>query len=212
MPSQTTVSQVNPNDSVSQIGVSQHEARVTKRGKTSVVYQHSSLITVNGIPKQKCNYCREIYDCKQATSSLLKHLNTHDKFKRRGDSVSGADTSLSRPSPFTRKDKPRQFSEDAFAKILVRMAVLGDYPFSFVDCEEVRDLIELLRPQTKVMGRSTLRKQIAFEYKKEQKAIIAEFDAVSSKISFTLDAWTSKNQKCFLGNYLFNNRNLCSLY
>lgn len=60
-------------------------------------------------------------------------------------------------------------------------------------------MIKRLRPEVKFISADTITKDISNAFKNEQTLIQNKLQNTPSKISFTLDGWTSKNQKPFLG-------------
>lgn len=60
-------------------------------------------------------------------------------------------------------------------------------------------MIKRLRPEVKFISADTIISDISKAFKNEQVLIQNNLQNVPGKISYTLDGWTSKNQKAFLG-------------
>jgi hypothetical protein len=84
-------------------------------------------------------------------------------------------------------------------KRLVRLIVRGDQPFTLVEDEDFRALLQLLKYDIAVPSASTIRREIDKVYGVEIARVADQLRHVDSKISLTLDCWTSPNTKAFLG-------------
>ena len=82
---------------------------------------------------------------------------------------------------------------------LVRLIVRGDQPFTLVEDEDFRALLQLLKHDIAVPSASTIRREIDKMYDVEIARVADHLRHVDSKISLTLDCWTSPNTKAFLG-------------
>ena len=60
-------------------------------------------------------------------------------------------------------------------------------------------MIKRLNPNVRIYSADTIHNNIIKLFKNEKNNIKNELQKISSKISFTLDGWTSKNQISFLG-------------
>jgi coproporphyrinogen III oxidase len=60
-------------------------------------------------------------------------------------------------------------------------------------------MIKRLNNEVKIPSANTVTNRISKIFSNEQDNLRKKFQEISSKISFTLDCWTSKNQKSYLG-------------
>ena len=69
-------------------------------------------------------------------------------------------------------------------------------------------MIKRLNNNAKIPSADTITNKISKIFNTEQANLQKQFQEISSKISFTLDCWTSRNQKSYLGvteNWISNN-------
>ncbi|KAJ8515596.1 hypothetical protein ONZ45_g6994 [Pleurotus djamor] len=101
------------------------------------------------------------------------------------------------------KDKPK-FNQDVFDKLLAEWMVSCDQPFTEVDRPELRALIQYLfqtggqETEIRIPGHTTARKKIMKLGEDTIDEMVIMFSKVKSKVSLSLDAWTSSNQHAFL--------------
>jgi hypothetical protein len=79
---------------------------------------------------------------------------------------------------------------------LVRWVVLNDLPFSAVESADFRSLV---RPDIVVPSADTIKRDIMDRYHSEASRIGDQLRNAGSKISITLDCWTTPNTRDFLG-------------
>jgi hypothetical protein len=91
------------------------------------------------------------------------------------------------------------YSPENFREKLIRWIVCDDQPFTIVEGTELRTLLKMLNQDVNVPSGDTIRTGILFTFKKEQDRMRKILQETPGKISFTLDAWTSRNQLPFLG-------------
>jgi hypothetical protein len=93
-------------------------------------------------------------------------------------------------------DREVPFSEEEFRKRLLRMVVHGAEPFSLVD---FRSLLNLLRPGIAIPSAHTIKRDLTKCHREEAVRLGERLRNAGSKISVTLDCWTSSNNIAFLG-------------
>ena len=91
------------------------------------------------------------------------------------------------------------FTDAEFRHRLAKALVRGDHPFSLVDQPEFRLVFNLLRPGVAVPAAYTVRCDVVKHYRDQVDRVGERLRKVGSKISVTLDCWTSSNNKAFLG-------------
>ncbi|GET02882.1 zinc finger BED domain-containing protein RICESLEEPER 2-like [Rhizophagus clarus] len=78
-------------------------------------------------------------------------------------------------------------------------AIVNDLPFTCVESEDFCNMIYLLRKDSFIPSADTVKNYIMTFYENSHKKIALILQNTSSKISFTIDAWTSSNNYSFLG-------------
>lgn len=64
-------------------------------------------------------------------------------------------------------------------------------PLSFFEDDETQGLFTFLNKQAVLPGRNKLKSDVQFQFYKKRKAVIMILSKNQSKISFTIDGWTS---------------------
>jgi len=91
------------------------------------------------------------------------------------------------------------FSEGEMRNRLVRLVVRGGLPLSIVGLAEFRSYSNLLKPGVAIPSRNTVKSDSTKCYREKANRIGEQLRNAGSKISVTLDCWTSPNNKAFLG-------------
>ena len=95
-------------------------------------------------------------------------------------------------------------SEEEVKELLIECAVRDGFPLTFVESPRLR---ALFRPEIKIPSANTLKRMIIKRYKEENEQIADQLRTAGSKVSVTLDCWTSPNTKSFMGitaHYIVN--------
>ncbi|GES93085.1 zinc finger BED domain-containing protein RICESLEEPER 2-like [Rhizophagus clarus] len=91
------------------------------------------------------------------------------------------------------------YNKDSFKKFLIRWIVKDDLPFTCVESEDFCNIIYFLCKDAFISSADTVKNYIMTFYEDNHKKIALILQNTSSKISFTIDAWTSSNNYSFLG-------------
>ncbi|CAB4474626.1 unnamed protein product [Rhizophagus irregularis] len=91
------------------------------------------------------------------------------------------------------------FSQKGFRKRTVRWVVINDQPFNVIENEEFKDMISFIQPGIYIPCANTLRRDLTKNFKNAKERFRQELQETPGRLSFTVDAWTSKNQIPFLG-------------
>ena len=102
-------------------------------------------------------------------------------------------------SVFTRPGDPVPFSPEGFTRRLVKWVVRNNHPFSVVDEADFREMLAMANYDIAVPSATTIKREIVKCYHEEAARIRERLASVDSKISLTLDCWTSPNGLAFLG-------------
>jgi len=100
------------------------------------------------------------------------------------------------------KKLPQTVTKEGFKEKLVKFIISTDQPFSIVEDEAFKQLIEYCsrdNPITKLPGQTTTRDDILKKFEDERNKIKIELSENTSMFSFIIDCWTSSNQNPFLG-------------
>ncbi|XP_038679444.1 zinc finger BED domain-containing protein RICESLEEPER 2-like [Tripterygium wilfordii] len=169
---------------------------VKKRRFTSEARSHFTQLTINGVEKAECNYCKKRLsgNMKNGTS----HLSAHTKncaFRTTKDLKQQllAYNQKKRDANFTVGNY--SFDENASRRDLAHMIMLHEYPISMVEHVGFRRFSTGLQPLFKVPSRSTERSDLFKVYDLEKKNCVKILENNSSRIALTSDMWTSSNQK-----------------
>jgi hypothetical protein len=134
-----------------------------------------------------CVYCGKTWE-KQGTSTgnLWRHMNNkHNIFP----------TTIINQTSSTSET----FTKESFRQALTKWIVAESLPFTAVESSTFVSLVNLLRPRTEIVSADTIKNAIMSSYEVQKNKIKEDLKNNSSKLSFALDAWTSPNQKAFLG-------------
>uniref|UniRef100_A0A2N9E8Y2 BED-type domain-containing protein n=1 Tax=Fagus sylvatica TaxID=28930 RepID=A0A2N9E8Y2_FAGSY len=170
---------------------------VSKRKRTSAVWNHFKLKTVEGKMKAQCNYCKKhlLGESKQGTNHLHTHLERCPSLKLRGD--------LRRQVMIKEQGKankkvsasPYNFDQEGSREDLAHMVIMHEYPLAMVDHVGFRRFVSGLQPNFKLVSRNTLKQDILKIYDYEKQKSMAKIDNNGSRVAITTDMWTSSNKK-----------------
>ena len=175
--------------------------------QTSRTWDHFTRRTINGEMKAVCNHCGKGFVRQQSsgTSHLLNHI---DRCPKRIQESAPAPASASSPSQaskvYKKKDaetsKVSTFDPTAFDKALARqkisrMIIMHELPLRFVDYEGFRDLMSFVQPLLGKICRNTVKREVLKLFDFEKAKTMALSEDITSKVSITMDMWTSSNKK-----------------
>ena len=200
--STTSESQSLFGEEVESIPVENPQQQGTKRRTTSDVWNHFKKKNIDGKVKAQCNYCGRFMA--GASTSGTTHLKLHIAKSCPSAPKEGTDIrkqvlvkqhnrarskGISSPSVFNEED------QKASRRDLARMVILHEYPLAIVDHVGFRDFVGGLRPNFKIVGRNTLKRDIKKIYNEKKQKTMVEIDKNASKVAITTDLWTANNSK-----------------
>ncbi|CAB5381884.1 unnamed protein product [Rhizophagus irregularis] len=168
------------------------EQEETNTKKRSWVWEHFTYDeTVN---KAKCKHCKILIACnKGSTSGMAGHIKSkHKLMKEKGKKQLTIRESIN-------NSKVIVYSKETFKKFIIRWIVKNDLPFTCVESEDFCNMIFLLHKDAFIPSADTIKNYIMTSFNDSQKKVASILQNTSSKISFTIDAWTSSNNFSFLG-------------
>ncbi|CAB4483899.1 unnamed protein product [Rhizophagus irregularis] len=163
--------------------------------KTSVAHLNFTLNKQNNT--YSCIHCSITYKASKdgSTSTLIKHLrNKHSNL------ISSEKKVIVRAiDKFVKQVDELKFTQDNWRNNLIKWVVVNDQPFTVVEDDHFKLMIKRLNREATIPSAVTICKDIHQAFNNKQTFILEELQNVPGQISFTLDAWTSKNQIPFLG-------------
>uniref|UniRef100_A0ACD6AFF9 Uncharacterized protein n=1 Tax=Avena sativa TaxID=4498 RepID=A0ACD6AFF9_AVESA len=148
-------------------------------------------IHVDGeVTNGECKHCGAVISAKRGngTSGLRNHLK---RCKARATVVGALDqmnATLMTPDGVSRLWK---WDPDVARKMLVRMVVLHEFPLSIVEYDGFRKFVSSLNPSFHMITRKALKNDILKAFDEQKKSLKELFGASKSRVSLTMDLWTS---------------------
>ncbi len=171
---------------------SESEQKPKVENTTSSIWNHFSK---NG-DYAKCSYCHQTYRWKSktgknmGTSNLKKHLeSTHPQKVQKNLSQQLFDISFFDCKPIT------ILNEENAKNALVNFIIATNQPFNIVEQKTFQDYSNLLSQNSVKIPKcgKTIKSRIDERFIEEKEKLKNTFSNINSKISFTLDGWTSPN-------------------
>lgn len=111
-------------------------------------------------------------------------------------------------------DKTGNFDQNKFEEMAADWIAVKYLPLHFFDDKRTQELFAYLRPEVKLPKRNTLRVKVIKRFNQLKTAVMSILQKNPSKLSFTIDAWTSVANKSFYGitvHYIDSNWKLQSI-
>ncbi|GBC27451.2 zinc finger BED domain-containing protein RICESLEEPER 2-like [Rhizophagus irregularis DAOM 181602=DAOM 197198] len=141
-------------------------------------------LILTSVSRWYCDYCAK--DFGDNTSNLWRHI------KKIHSEILGE----SEKTNSNNNEKPTQHG---FRKKLLQWVVRDDQPFITIECQEFKNMVKYLWPSINVPSANTLRRDLSANFEQVKDKVRLELQETPGLLSFTVDAWTSKNQLPFLG-------------
>jgi len=93
----------------------------------------------------------------------------------------------------------KNLSSDNFRRLIEYFLVSGYHPFTTVEERGFKLFVETMRPDLYIPSADTMTRAIAKEFNDVYSEVMGKLANVNSKVSLTLDCWTSDNRKSFMG-------------
>ncbi|KAM0896050.1 hypothetical protein ACQ4PT_023429 [Festuca glaucescens] len=154
-------------------------------------WQEFVPIHVDGeVTRGECKHCGTLISAKRGhgTSGLRNHLNICHARATVVGALNQMNATLMTPDGVSRLWK---WDPDVARKMLVRMVVLHELPLSIVEYEGFRKFVSSLNPSFHMITRKTLKNDIMKAFDEHKKSLKDLFGASKSRISLTMDLWTS---------------------
>ncbi|KAF7817627.1 zinc finger BED domain-containing protein RICESLEEPER 2-like [Senna tora] len=163
---------------VEETGELGNEEASSKRSRicTSAAWdQFEKILCQDGSEKAKCKICGKMYKLGYGTSNLIRHVS---RCIFHGDDNDNVSSHL-------------PLDQDKYREMVAKLVIKHDCPFSFVEHEGFRDLINFLNPRAHTISRNTLKADILKLYAKEKDHLKHCLSLVPGRISITSDLWSS---------------------
>lgn len=157
---------------------------------SSFVWKH--FTKSNG--KGECHICRKMLKINgSTTSNLANHLRLH-----KINSTSAA-TDYPTESSGIKKYCSQKYNQETFEILLVQFLVKSDSAFELVRNKEFKNLLMYLNSNVQMPSSATCKRRIVGLYDKQVQIEIKKMKELNTKLSCSLDIWTSPNGVAFLG-------------
>lgn len=175
-------------------------AKPRKKTMTSVFLKYFET-AIDG-KSRRCKFCGQSYSIATATGNLGRHLsNRHPGYEKRGDVV----TSSSTPQPIvsvTKKPLPQgkatQVDYDHLNWLLVKWLILASLPPSTLEEKWLANSFKFLNPSVRLWTGDKYKAVFQEVFRSMREDVRASLEHVSSKLSLTLDLWTSYEDNFYL--------------
>ncbi|KAJ6643914.1 putative AC transposase [Pseudolycoriella hygida] len=162
-----------------------------KKKRYSPMWNHYTIIVDDSDAKNEwanCNYCSKKYPIygksNGSTSNLIRHL----KHAHPGAVI----------VPVSEEIEIIEFSQERYREALTKWIVICNQPFTEVEQESFLEMIAILNPAAITISSTTVKRDIIAKFEEKVKEMVAYLKEVPGKLSFTIDAWTSKNVLPFM--------------
>ena len=170
-----------------------------KRKTTSDVWDHFTRKKIDGKFKAQCYHCSKLYlgDSNVGTTHLRNLLAKCPwlKFKDIRDMRQQVLIKQQNKVDGTMSLNAYQFDQVKVRNKLSRMVMLHEYPISIVDHIGFREFMASLQSLFKLVSRNTLKSDILKIYDNEREKALKMTDKNGSRMTITIDMWTSSNKK-----------------
>ncbi|XP_077244026.1 BED zinc finger and hAT dimerization domain-containing protein isoform X2 [Tasmannia lanceolata] len=150
---------------------------------------------------RKCKFCKQNYSIATATGNLGRHLNhRHPGYDRQqGD----ADMQVSQPSVSVSKKPQLQVKSvsvdfDHLNWLLLRWLIGSSLPISIFEDEGLSNCFKFLNPSVKLWPRERVQAIILEVFKSMVEDVKTSLEQVNSRVSITLDFWTSYEKVSYM--------------
>jgi len=158
----------------------------TAKSKSSEIWKYFEKISIeredNSIEHHiKCNVCQTLLSSNNSTTTLERHLKSKhraefDKFKQ------GAEVKSEQWSTEVQKEKH---------KLLINWIITDQQPFTIVENKSFKKFMLTIQPKYRLPSRHTIKDMIIKKFESAQSQIDNYLQLSTSKVSLTMDMWTS---------------------
>ncbi|KAL7152977.1 hypothetical protein ABFS83_04G135000 [Erythranthe nasuta] len=149
---------------------------------------------------RRCKFCGQSYSMATATGNLGRHLsNRHPGYEKMGDS-----SNSHAPQPVTVAKKPQTLVKvptmelDHLNWLLIKWLLVASLPTSTLAEKWLTNAFKFLNPSTELWSGEKFQTVLREVFKSMQESVRLIVEQVSSKVSVTLDFWTSYEQILYM--------------
>jgi hypothetical protein len=172
-----------------------------ERKKTSKVWKDFSSITVAGVRKNQCHWCKGLFAVGKSstTSTLSRHLtgckkfvelNNHKKQKTLCFEPSDDHEGFGTVSSFV-------YNEKRVRELAAHMVLLHEYPFNMMEHELFNKFMRACTPHWKKISRATVKSDCIATYNIEKIKLKTLLSGVD-RVNITTDMWTSSQRVSYM--------------
>ncbi|KAH7650980.1 Tam3-transposase (Ac family) protein [Dioscorea alata] len=147
---------------------------------------------------RRCKFCKQSYAMSTATGNLGRHLNHHhpgyDRQSDTSEQVAGAIVPFKKPPT---QVKPATVDFDHLNWLLLKWLIEASLPPSSLD-EMLNRSFKFLNPLVKFWPKEKVQAVILEVFRSMREDIKASLEQINSKVSITLDFWTSCEQLYYM--------------
>jgi hypothetical protein len=163
-----------------------------ERQKTSKVWNDFSLITIVGVRKNQCHWCKGLFGKSSTTSTLSRHLTRCKKF------VELNNCKKQKTLCFEPSDDNDGFgtlsnfvyNEKRVRELAAHTVLLHEYPFNIMEHELFNKFMRACTPHWKKISCVTVKSDCITTYNIEKKKLKTLLSGVD-RVNITTDMWTS---------------------
>ncbi|CAK9147831.1 unnamed protein product [Ilex paraguariensis] len=173
------------------------------RKKTMTSVYLKFFETVSDGKSRRCKFCGQSYSIATATGNLGRHLsNRHPGYDKSGDTVIISAPQGPQPSPIVKKHQPQlktsQVELDHLNWMLIKWLILASLPLSTLEEKWLENSFKFLNPTVQIWPVGKFQAVLREVFRSMREDVRAILQQVSSKVSITLDFWTSYEQILYM--------------
>jgi hypothetical protein len=185
-----------------------------KRPRTSWVWQHmpgpsNTVYHKDQCVYWRCQYCPREYRESGGTTVIANHLKTHQVYIQEAQKATNQQLNIltafqhgEQSQAKRRRIADSSFDSATFRQVLIRWVTRCSVSFRMIERPEFRDLLYLLNPDINTWlpaSHTTIQAWTTEAYQDEKLRVQQALQSAQSKIHFTVDLWTSANNKALMG-------------
>ena len=197
-----------------------------RRRKKSFVWDYFTVQTAeDGCIKAYCNQCNKAFayinGSKLAgTSHLKRHIAlgicpvSRERNQSNGTHTTFAKRNTANPPRKRYRATPTfasfTFDQNRCNHDIAIMIIMHEYPLYMVEQPGFIDFVKNLQPQFNMMSYTTVQEECTSIYLREKESLLNFVCGIPSRISLSIDVWTSSDTTCYVflkGHFIDNNWN-----